>query len=318
MNVKDILTNAGIDFTTSGKNISRDHIGLACPFCNREGNADPSHHLGIHVETGHWSCWRNASHHGTLSYLLKELLHVKLSDAKTLIDTPQVLTSDFRSTVYNKINGIDTKALKYLTMPADFVSIKKKTRATNYLIQRGFPARDHEYLADYYDLRFSTVWPWENRLIFPIYEHNKLLTWTGRSIYNTIREKYKNLNNEDSLISLKDSVWNYDELFSRKNSVLYQTIYLCEGPFDALKIDFYSKINVSAMPIFGLTVSDRQLAKLSNLKFTVKVILDCDAEMKAIKLKHRLSNLNPQIVFLPRSVKDPGNMGAKQIHDFFV
>lgn len=322
VNVKEILKTAGIAFVTTGKNISRDHIGMACPFCNKEGNADPSHHLGIHVETGKWSCWRNSAHHGTLPYLLKELLSVSLSEAKERLEfQPAHSTDDFKTKVREKLLPQSDRPLKYLHMPADFIPVNTRTKATNYLIQRGFPLKDHKLLADWYDLRFSTSEPWEDRIVFPIYEYNKLLTWTGRSIYNKTKEKYKNLNNEQSIVSLKDTVWNYDWLCELKKQMLLSnlTIYLCEGPFDALKIDFYSNFNVAAVPIFGLTLADRQLAHLAGLKpDKIKIVLDRDAEMRAIRLKQKLSNLQPQLVKLPKGIKDPGSFPAQQIRDFFT
>jgi DNA primase len=206
-------------------------------------------------------------------------------------------------------------------MPEDFIPVSVRTKATNYLIQRGFPAKDHRLLSEWYDLRFSRAEPWEDHIIFPLYEYNKLLTWTGRSIYNKTKEKYKNLNNDQSIVSLKDTIWNYDWLLELKKQLLMSdlTLYLCEGPFDALKIDFYSNFNIAAVPIFGLTLSDRQLAHLSTLKpKSVKIVLDSDAEMKTVRLKQKLSHLHPQVLNLPKGVKDPGSLSITQIHEFFT
>src|SRR3990167_7866152 len=324
MNVKEILLASGISFVPTGRNISQDHVGMACPLCNKEGNADPSYHLGIHVETGKWNCWRNPDHHGTLPYLLAELLHISTQEATKLVGASTLnLNIDFKAYIYGKLKNNQQTIPKKLVLPKSFHRISgAKNSATNYLIQRGFPYNTHKDLGEWYNLCFCKEETWEDRIIFPVYEYNQLLTWTGRSIYNTCKEKYKNLNNEQSVVSLQDTIWNH--YWIKDLIQLYEgqcTLYLCEGPFDALKIDYFSNFNVLAIPIWGLTLTERQIAFLSTLpqnKVKIVIVLDKDAEMKVLKLQQKLIHIHTEKRLLPRGVKDPGSMTSTQIREFFT
>ena len=60
MNIIKVLSDYRIDYDTEGKNTSTGFVSIACPWCED----DPSHHLGINLKEGYYTCWRSSEHRG--------------------------------------------------------------------------------------------------------------------------------------------------------------------------------------------------------------------------------------------------------------
>jgi hypothetical protein len=72
-----------IAFITQGANVKRGELNIKCPFC---GSADPSQHMGLNLDTGWYSCWRNRAQHSGKSpvRLIMALLRVPYHRAREL------------------------------------------------------------------------------------------------------------------------------------------------------------------------------------------------------------------------------------------
>jgi hypothetical protein len=57
---RQLLTDNRVPFIERGPNVKRGEINIRCPFC---GSADPSYHMGLNLDSGWWSCWRNKDQH---------------------------------------------------------------------------------------------------------------------------------------------------------------------------------------------------------------------------------------------------------------
>lgn len=319
--VLKLLRDGGLDYAVVGKNISNKVIaGIQCPFC---GN-DEGYHLGL-FESGIYYCWKDSTHKGNLAYLLSRLLNLSLSEVKREIEDNNVVSDE---NLLDKIDKIwytmpmkDERlgGVKNLLFHPDF---RRLTQAgarpfIYYLSKRGY--KDYVALAERYQLYFCPSWSssnsWRNRLIFPFFMNNKLLTWVGRDVTGISKLRYKNLSIEESVVAPKFALWNY-------NTLKYggKTLYIVEGLFDAMKIDFYTDKDVTATPILTTSIHEEQVKLLSKIedRFSEVVItLDHNAEKQALKLADELSFFKKvSVKFLPDKIKDPGDMTEEEIKNF--
>jgi hypothetical protein len=304
----EILEINNIPYATIGKNISSKAIGINCPFCKD----DEGKHLGI-IEGKNgffYTCWKNITHRGTLEKLFK-YLHIKyvedFEDLNYLLDK----LNEKCYTIEVKQEGVMT-----LNFPTEFREIGKK-KPTNYFynylyIDRGF--NEVEKFIKRFNLKCAISGNYSNRIIIPMYENDKLLTWTSRNIgSSTLR--YKSHPKELSVKSIKDCLFDYNYI-SYGGSKLIVT----EGVFDSMKINWYSNSQVKSTCIFSILMSNTQIKLLTKLtnKFTkIYIILDKGFETEAMNLADKLSFLN-NVYFkeLPDGFKDLGEMGKKDIMKF--
>lgn len=89
---KSLFEEHGVPFSESGQ-VSYGNIAFACPFCEDDGDPDPSMHGGLNLATGSWCCWRNRQRHcgNKPHYLLKRLFNKTYGEVKEMLgDAPTV------------------------------------------------------------------------------------------------------------------------------------------------------------------------------------------------------------------------------------
>ena len=307
MNIQQILDWHNIPYILSGKNVQHGNLNIKCPWC---GYDDPSEHLGINLKTGYWACWRNQEHRGKRPHrLLMKLLNCSYEQVETLIGTVD-RTQIEKKQEKEKSNAPQPKQLEF---PKEIKPIGIKgssARFRAYLERRGF--NPVQRAIDNYGLCYSTLpGPWKDRLIVPVWIDGRLVTWTGRSIHSNAEIRYRTLSKENSVLSLKDTIWNFDQL----NKEPLEHLVLVEGPFDALKLDFYGKeLELRATCTFGLSLKDAQIDLLSALKFkSLSILLDSGTEQQALSIQKQLAFLRPKILTLPLGIEDPGNLSKIDI-----
>lgn len=310
-----------ITFVDKGKSTTQGNIAIQCPWC---GDNDPSQHLGIHLQRGFFNCWRNPNHRGrTPQRLIMRLLGCDLNQANDILSGGLGL-NEFDS-LAQAFKGEKPTPLSHnttLTLPELFKPIEDRGRGrafVNYLVGRGFRREDIGSLCSEYTLRHCTTGVWHNRIIFPVTQNQRLLTWTGRTINPNEDLRYLSLSEkadaspQPALASIKHLVWNYDELTSDHVRV----ITVVEGPFDALKVDYYGKDNsVRATCLFGTGVTGAQKALLSDLRECcdeMVVIPDSGALSNTMRLLSELCHLNVRLQPLPSGVGDPGELSRDQV-----
>lgn len=319
-------TRYSIEFVEKGPNVSKSNINIECPFC---GN-DPSHHLGLSLKKGFWGCWRNKKHRGKKPHkLIMSLLHVPFEQAVAIVGTggrPNL--SEFDQAIANlKGNGDGPSvALTVLQMPKEFKPISRDGHGKKYwgyLTNRGFKKADISKLCDLYDLRYCQNGKWGHRIIIPVYMDNRLVCWTSRTISKRESLRYVSLTTNPikakergdpvSPMNIKDTVLWYDDIKGLRGD----TFVLCEGPFDALKVDYYGRKNgVRSTCIFSTDMRDSQMLLIDEMahKFRRKlVLLDQGQTSTAMGLVNDLVHLGFEFGNLPQGVGDPGDMTQKQI-----
>ena len=192
---------------------------------------------------------------------------------------------------------------------------------TKYLKSRGYKEVDIPWLTEQFDLRYVATGSFHHRVIFPVTYNKKLITWTGRAISPTMNVRYLSLPTDQeaadklgyppALTSIGDHLLWYDQLCKFRNP---KTLYLVEGPFDALKVWYLGQQwGIVATCFFTATASVGQIDELHELlpRFRRKyLLLDRGTLDVAMRLHSLLASLGVEVRHLPPGIKDPGILNS--------
>lgn len=323
LDVIRFLDDRRIYYRTSGPNCAKGGVVIKCPFC---GESDPSEHMGWDLRTGYWNCWRSKQHGGKKPHrLIMALTGCSYEEADEIVEGAVDLdgfedeVAKFERLMRPPITPI---AEQELELPNSFRLLKDRglgRHYVNYLIERrGFRRKDIRDLVEQYNLHYCTSGYWGGRLIFPITMEGKLMSWTGRAISWREELRYLSLSNklngsgQKALASVKDMIWNYDQLMCGG-----ELLIIVEGPLDALKVDFYGQeYGARATCLFGTGLSEEQYAILSEAreKFDSMFVLgDAGAMNNVADLISELGSLDAEDLPLPFGIEDPGEMTPQQV-----
>jgi hypothetical protein len=316
MNAIKILEQQGIETFDSGPNVRKEHIAIQCPWC---GNADPSHHLNVNKKTGAFSCFRNMQHRGRTPHSLimkicgcsREAAQALLTDTSDLKQLVQKLLEPDSRQEQNEQES-ECKPTPGLHRFHPNKVNEFNLRFSNYLFYRGFDYTHHDNLAKIYNLHCALTGIFANRIVFPVASikgsRSKIVGHIGRCIDNG------NLR----YLSIPGTVVKQHVLWEDLLMSGGRTLFICEGPFDALRIDYIAKMLDSsdrATCLFGVTPTKSQIEVLGTLfhEFdNLALLLDKDALSKALQMQRSLSHLSLKIKQLPEGVKDPGDLTWEQ------
>lgn len=324
MNVLDILDRYHIEYVDSGKNVAKGNVNVQCPWC---GAADHSQHLGINVATGMWGCWRDAQHRGRQLYRLLSKLTgisqqearratgegvrraVQLGDMERAVEGLQIAPRVDTDTGVTDLS-LD-RSFRKLCLAAQN-TYHAETRFLWYLIyERRFRKKDIRNLAIRYKLRYCVTGDFADRLIIPVYENGKLMTYLGRSIHPHASLRYRALEKEKSVKQIKDCVYNYD-LAMRGGEI----VTIVEGAVDVWKVDFYNRgKGLRSIGLFNMNVEDSQLELLYDLRGRFDqyiILLDQGEVAKSLRLESQLSFLGNVKSQLLHQANDPGSLTPVQ------
>jgi hypothetical protein len=297
----------GVDFVSSGPNTKRGNLSVKCPWC---GPDDPSEHLSIALNKDAYGCWRNAQHAGKKPYpLVAALLNCSFSQAKLVVQQFSAADPETLEDAIAALGGA-TKPIQQPDLPQGLPPTFKPIKPTGltrrfwrYLEGRGFD--DVAALIDRYGLMCCQLGRWKDRIILPIYSNDKLIGWTARAIQDTINaSRYLTSSPE-----VKNTIFNEDELLGGEK------LFITEGPFDALKVDFYGSPRIRATCLFGVNPTLSQIFILRQVMKRYKqagILFDSEAQEQAMQLRDYLIS-KTTIDFLPAGVKDPGALSSSQV-----
>lgn len=319
------LNDHNIEWVASGPNVKRGNVNIACPMCAD----DPSHHMGISIESENWGCWRSANHRGKKpNYLIRKLLGCSAHRANLIVSQYSRVDPDSLDTLADlelAVTGRDSadkgQKPRKLALPDDFRPICKRYKAGgavtgywDYLRRRGFT--DIAGVIRFYNLMYTPVDEFKSRIIIPLYENSKLVCWLGRAITPTVNApRYLALQDNLAVKTTKETIY-YTPSIKKGGNLLF----IVEGPFDAMKLDYYGKrFGVRATCTFSVNLSEEQLHKLVKLirRFKKTVLLfDEGAIAEIYQVSDYLAPYGVTIGELPEGVKDPGEMTEKDVHTF--
>lgn len=324
IDIKALLDSYGVHYVVSGANVAKGNINVKCPWC---GNADKSEHMGIKLSNGVWGCWRSKAHRGTnLAYLLQKLLGVSKAQAIKLAGGKVEENAHFDDYVLEEVaqgdflkdnEQLQSRRLRSILLPREFRRLpddrKTATRFLNYLEMRGFDQPGT--LAYEYDMYYAVTGDYKWRVILPVRLDGVMVAFTSRAIGNA-KVRYKSIPNDLASVGIKDTVYNYDNVLDGG-----RRLFIVEGPFDALKLDFYGKwLGCRAVALYNMNMEDSQLSLLGELVTDfkeVQIVLD---RGMLVEGKEILDQLMPFVrtggrYFSLPMVKDPGELTPKQVED---
>lgn len=316
MNWIQFLEDNDIPYVTRGSNTKRGEVSVQCPYC---GDDDPSHHMGIALTTENWGCLRSAQHRGHAPHnLIAALLgcstpQARLTAAAYSVADPDTLGSALALlTPTSEAPKPVTGHAAPLALPCEAQTIKatgSTARFWRYLASRHFD--DVGDLVARYQLRAATTGVQKDRVIIPLFQGGELVGWTGRAIQPTISAPRYLSSGE----AVKRVVFNEDDLWQGG-----KVLYVVEGPFDALKLDYYgAPSGVRATCLFGVSMTMDQIYTLVQLRRyfeQVVILLDRGAIEPTFDALDWLQGPNVTFGILPEAFKDPGAMTREEVEAF--
>jgi DNA primase len=284
--IRELLDNLNIGYTEEGKNVSTGWIGTSCPFCSDESN-----HLGINLQAKTVSCFKCGETGTILKYLVEELGSFNKAISLLADAVPRELRLEH--SINNGENNV-TKVL--LPKEAD----NKITRFHSaFLKQRGYNPKT---LTGHYNLQFCRPFgKWANRIIVPVVQRSRLVTFTSVDISDETNIRYKHLSDELSIIPIKNYLFGLE--YCQFNSVI-----IVEGLFDQFRF------GDGCVATFGTKVTAEQKRLLSKFG-VVKICFDGDeaGRIGATKLGDELAPFTDVRIFdLPEGV-DPDKLEDSDI-----
>ena len=293
MNYFDIIQyfeSKGIDYKKSGKNIGK-FIGVKdCPFCG-----DSAYHLGYDQQRRFFSCWKCGSHDvRSFLYKIEKSWHkVNLILENYKLDITQIqydVEEKIVKTSYNlprefTTNFTDPYKLYLKNRNFDFLELRKK-----YNILCGSDFGRAKY-----------------RIVFPVYENNRIVNWVARTILkdkSTIPymfEKDENL----PLVNRRELLYGLDSV--KKGG----TIILTEGVLDACRI------GDGAVAMLSVNFSKGQLIKIKDKRIK-KAYLMFDNDPAGEKMSKKLESFLtfiPEVNYIEYPSKDPDSLDLDSIRE---
>jgi hypothetical protein len=322
---RQLLAERGVRFVDRGANVKRGEINIQCPFC---GSADPSHHMGLNLESGFWACWRNRDHRGKSPLrLLVKLLGVSYYQARQIaglrddyVDPEGFDAMVSRLMGRNGVDKVEHVRKEFLQFPPEFEDLHEAPdRFYNYLRdERDFGAVGTRDLARLYGVRYARRGAFRERVILPYYMDERLVAWTGRAVAPaTVR--YRDLDRAECLVAPKETLFNLDCRLDGGRALI-----VVEGPIDALKIDVFGRgASVRAVALSTNSITEEQVYLLEETAPAfdrVLVMMDMASDLGVVdsmRLRQDLRSIpNASIIPVPYDLKDAGEMSPRQAAAF--
>lgn len=308
IDVVEYLESVGADLKYSGENVGPNDVAMPCPWCD-----DPSYHLTVHRTKGHLNCWRcffdeyriNNKRGWAPSFkaLIKEIEECSWGRAKEIWEDIGGDTGgeDFGEKVEERPATCQyPEGCFSFASPGPFAGVRDY--AFNYLLRRGFT----KYHIEKYQLHFTATGYHQHRIIVPIFQNGVLVNWLGRRFNSAVKSRYLNSRIDNSIVRFAEMVYGAETWQG-------DVIRIVEGAFDKMRI------GSSAVALNRSQFSRKQrniIMKLGGRDVPISIILDPEAESRAITIGEDLSPFAPRIkvVRLPEGM-DPASMEFEQIRE---
>jgi DNA primase len=272
-NPKTILEHFHIEFVTNHPSVSKNCIGVCCPFCK-----DTNYHAGVFIATGVFTCWK-CGEKGNLFKLIRKIKNISY---KEFCEFSGIIIQDGSpkntlDKIFNKdkVMGQPVKnEISYDGLTAVRNTIGKFTLPLidKFLIQRGFSYYHFEEYKAFYGLGGY----FKQRLVIPITDPdtNETIGLVGRDLTNTAKSKY----------IFNPGFQAHENFFYTSNLNFDSNTWfvLVEGIFDAWAVERLGN-NFVGVAMFGSNLSNTQLDKLSLFTRKVLYIPDGDAKTRTIR-----------------------------------
>lgn len=304
----------GLEYRENAPGTAKGNIYVDCPFCGGEGRG--KHHMGLHLTSATWGCWRSGAHAGkSPQRLVIELLGCSWGVATEHV-RDQDWVSDELGDLLKKVKGLDSSRetadvrLIPWQVPRDLFALVPGALQCDpfldYLNRRGLP----DEVAQFYGLMAARSGEFRWRVCLPFVVQGKIVGMTGRHIgasslrYFTLPDGVTN-----------NTVFNFDHAARLQGDALV----IVEGPFDAIVLDWLFEVlglNASVVALAGLGWSSAKRLAVLDLAHNydrVILLLDRGAEGEALRIvdELRVCGVGAFARFIPDGVKDPAEFTAE-------
>ena len=300
----DLIESSGLRF----KKNAVSYI-FTCPKCDKKEK------LYIRRSTGQFICFycsETVGFKGWPEYALTELLGMSLPDLKNKLyglEAPPgsgYLTLNLRD-FFGDSPPIEPEPIPSFEFPSDFFPIDspKSIVGAAYLESRGISLD----IAAQYRLRYC---PPTKRVVFPIYEGERIVGWQARFVGPTEWVSGGETKRWPKIVSCSgmkgDKILMFNERLNTEHCIL------TEGPIDAIKAHACGG-NVAAM---GKGVSKCQLNIIRNSGIKkLYIALDPDAASDVQRIAKEMADLELYRLLPPDGVKDLGDCSIAQVKELF-
>jgi len=247
-------------------------LEVRCPFCG-----DKHTKGAINLKSNAFTCWKCGNHKTT------EFISAVCGVPDTFKDTVRILQP-----YYTELSVLPTRQpldeeprdvrvklndTRMLSLPGKS-PLSPAMRA--YLRGRGFKAKYMEKKYGLKDGGFAGEWAY--RLMIPVYQNGKLVTWQGRHIGDN-KIRYKAASNKEA-VNIKETLYNIDNCHLKK-------VIAVEGVFDCWRI------GDDCVAMFGISLKDSQIKLLAEKFDEVYLLFDpeVEAQERARTCARKLVNL---------------------------
>lgn len=297
IDIVSYLRYKGIRYKERGKNVSKDWISVQCLWCD-----DHSNHLGIHTTKGTINCFR-CPVTGTIFRLVMKLERCNYETAiKVLSDFNRFRSSDTlplpdkRSLKFERLGAshYDKNVLSQFNFDDNMLTIHKEFLENRYF--------DPIYLIEKYKILFcGPLGDYRLRVIVPVYDRGKCISFTARDATGRASTPYLNCPNEKSILDIRDTVYNLDNSTS-------PDVIVVEGVTDVWRL------GDNTVATFGIKYTPMQVLTLTQYR---RCFILYDAEQKAQEQAHNLakdlSTLVGEVVRLELTDGDPAELSADDV-----
>lgn len=330
---RPLLDKQRVSYIERGANVKRGELNVHCPFC---GAADPSMHMGINLETGWWSCWRNRKQHSGKSpvRLLMRLLRIGYGAARELAGLGEdYIDPEGFDAVAARLMGrelvptVQVARRTFIDLYPEFVPITSAnpvtTRWWNYLYGRFFDREDINQVCRSYALQAARNGDFASRIVMPYLQDGRIVTWTGRAIGSS-PVRYRDLEVDRSIVAPKHTLYNHDGAANSRSG--RKVLVIVEGPFDALKVDFYgARYGVRAVGLSTNSASAEQIVLLEELAASYErtlVLMDNKTTygiVDSMRMAQELATVpRVGIESTPFGRKDPGELRPGEVVEWAI
>lgn len=266
---------------------SKEEYCIRCPVCGDHSTHD---HCYCNVVKETYYCHFKGCR-GNLRMLLEEHGEIELAPRTGSTEKKKYKPTDFAqfANVAGRCGTLDRLASVYL---------KDKRKLTDKEIQS-------------YDIRFASFGRYYGRVLIPIYENNRVVTFIARGFLPFVEPKYLFPHHGETINTTAEAVFGYNEVVDRPRRIHV----LVEGVFDAIRVDRRKKdLGIYALALMNNQLSEGQLHKLLRLKdATFLVMMDADAHKEGLRITKTLFNYGRDARLCLLKKGDPDSLTDEQM-----
>lgn len=298
--------------------VAKNNVHIDCPFCP---DGQGRQHMGLHLDSPKWGCFKSRSHAGPdPRRLVVALLRCSWAEACSIVNDQDWVSDDW-SDMRAKLERMgepresDNRMRPY-QLPGELFRLRWEDARCRpffkYLQSRGLPPA----AAEHYRLYGASSGEFRWRVVAPFFVKGTIIAATGRAIGQN-KQRY----HTQPADATDRTVFNFDVAASLDCG--NDALCIVEGPWDAMVLDWLFEclqLPASAVALAGLGYGPAKrpaILELARYYKRVIVLLDRGAEAEALRIVEDLepAGVRARMKFMPDGLKDPGEFAAQHALD---